>query len=66
MSDFSKAKPINIKRQFYGGKCHQTELLLKLHITLANIISAPSHTVVSFYLRHTLTEEEWNKLHFDS
>jgi len=37
---FSWAKPINIKPQFYGGKCHQIELLLKLHITLANIISA--------------------------
>lgn len=37
---FSKAKPINIKCQFCGGKCHQIGLILKLHITLANIISA--------------------------
>lgn len=37
---FSKAKPINIKRQFCGGKCHQIGLLLKLHVTLANLISA--------------------------
>lgn len=37
---FSKANPINIKRQFCGGKCHQIGLLLKLHVTLANLISA--------------------------